>query len=295
MTNRIVVGLDGSEHSADALRWGAQVAEARGWPLVAATTWGYLDQRHPGGEARFESAYTDADARAALASYVEAALGAERAATVVQEAVNDLPAQGLCALAGPDDLLVLGARGRGGLRSLLLGSVSTACLHHSRGPVAIIRSGTVAGDGAGAGGGDPRVVAGIDGSAESEAALRWAAEHAAATGARLDVVHAWRAPAVAGAALAYAPVDPTVFRDGAREVLDRAVAAIADVPLAAPPTPVLVEDRAAAALLDRAGGAALLVVGARGLGGFTGLLLGSVSDQLARHAPCPVVVVRTAG
>src|SRR5690606_21577742 len=107
-----------------------------------------------------------------------------------------------------------------------------------------------------------------------------------------EVVHVWHAPVVTGSAFAAMPVDASVFETTARHVLDRMMATIRAVPLVEPAAAMLVEDRPARGLLDSAKGADLVVVGARGLGGFAGLLLGSVSDQVARHAPCPVVVVR---
>lgn len=289
MTNRIVVGVDGSEHSAEALRWASEVGAARGWPVTAVTVWAYLDQRHTDGEVRFDPKYTQADARTALARYVDDAVGAERATQIDQDVCNDLPANALVEVAAGAGLLVVGARGIGPIHSLLLGSVSSACLHHAPCPVAVIRSGLEV----------PtpherrRVVVGVDGSSEGQQALRWAAEHASATGSTLEVVHAWHTPVMTAGALAYVPIEVDTFETTAREVLDRMMTTITDVPLHEPASSILIQDRPTKALLDCAKGADLVVVGARGLGGFTGLLLGSVSDQLSRHAPCPVVVVRS--
>ena len=87
--------------------------------------------------------------------------------------------------------------------------------------------------------------------------------------------------------------DPSWFDEVAREGLDRAVDAALDA--AETPSPrverLVVQGDAARALLDVSSGADLVVVGSRGRGGFTGLLLGSVSQQCATHARCPVVVV----
>jgi nucleotide-binding universal stress UspA family protein len=83
------------------------------------------------------------------------------------------------------------------------------------------------------------------------------------------------------------------IRNGAEALLAEAVAeatAAGDVTI----EQRVVEGPAATALIEAAKGAELLVVGSRGHGGFTGLLLGSVSDQVANHAPCPVVIVRPA-
>ena len=133
----------------------------------------------------------------------------------------------------------------------------------------------------------PRIVVGVDRSRGAEAALRWAADEARLRGADLEVVHCWANYPI-GTELAY--VDPTLFEEGAATVLTEALAHLGDVD-GVEVKSRLVRGAAAPALLDAGDGAALLVVGARGHGGFTGLLLGSVSQQVSHHAPCPVVIV----
>ena len=130
------------------------------------------------------------------------------------------------------------------------------------------------------------VVAGIDGSESSRRALAWAAEEARLRGARLRVVHAWSYLDQAGGAF-----DPTYSEDDARQLLDEAVTAAGIETGGLDIERKTVNDLPARGLLDAAGDADLLVVGARGMGGFRGLLLGSVSQQVAQHAPCPVVIV----
>jgi nucleotide-binding universal stress UspA family protein len=136
------------------------------------------------------------------------------------------------------------------------------------------------------------IVVGVDGSEHSIAALRWAVEEARLRQARVLAVYAWRPPHVSTAheALHVLEVELDLGQE-ARELLKTIVAE------AVPGTDVEIEQvvsegSAASALLDAAEGADLLVVGSRGRGGFTGLLLGSVSQQVAQHARCPVVVVR---
>ena len=127
------------------------------------------------------------------------------------------------------------------------------------------------------------VVVGVDGSEQSQLALTWAADEAKLRGARLRAVHAWSYLNQAGGTF-----DPTYGDDDARRLLQEAVAGLdgdLDVEL------VVVNDLPARGLLDSAQDADLLVVGARGIGGFRGLLLGSVSQQVAQYAPCPVVIV----
>jgi nucleotide-binding universal stress UspA family protein len=141
-----------------------------------------------------------------------------------------------------------------------------------------------------------RVVVGIDGSATSIEALRWALAEARVRGATLDVVHAWEYPAVTIAPYGGVTV-PVLDRDElekvAEQIADRAVRGVVDAD-DGPPVPVSVVNRmgkASEVLLAEAKGAAMVVVGARGRGGFASLLLGSVSSQVGHHAPVPVVVI----
>ena len=137
------------------------------------------------------------------------------------------------------------------------------------------------------------IVVGIDGSETSKAALRWAVEEARLRHACVRAVHAWwvvpmlkpggqLAPDAAdwGAEDATEPV---------RAFVTETVGEQTDVEI----TPIAVQgEQASAALVDAAKDADLLVVGSRGAGGFSGLLLGSISQQCAHHAPCPIVIVR---
>lgn len=132
-----------------------------------------------------------------------------------------------------------------------------------------------------------RIVVGVDGSPASLDALRWAAHQAELTGASLEAVTSWSYPTTYGFPV-IANID---WEQGARTVLDQA---IADALGEAGHVVVrrVAEGHPARLLADLSVGADLLVVGSRGHGGFTGLLLGSVSEHVVTHAPCPVVVVR---
>jgi nucleotide-binding universal stress UspA family protein len=283
---KVVVGVDGSAGSVRALTWAADVAKARGWQLEAVMVWDLLDQHHV-GEHRFDPDYDEQRALAALRHHVEAALG-DGADAVSQRAVLDISARGLLEAADGAALVVVGARGLGGFKGLLLGSVSQHVLHHATGPVAVVHE-------AGAPVASGRVVVGVDGSENGTAALRWAAEHAAATGGLVEAVHAWHPPYVGGELFASVPIAYEDCRAAAQLDLERALGEVAVDPEATPLEPVLVQGAAAPALIDASAGASVVVVGARGLGGFAGLLLGSVSAQVARHAHCPVVVVPVGG
>jgi nucleotide-binding universal stress UspA family protein len=141
---------------------------------------------------------------------------------------------------------------------------------------------------AGPGIGEARVVVGMDGSGHSLQALRWGARLAAMFGARVDAVAAWDYPASFG--LSAVPSDWDPARD-MQHVLDDSVRAVfGDHPPAGLRRQVR-EGGAAKVLLDASQGAVMLVVGSRGHGGFAGLLLGSVSANVAEHASCPVLVI----
>ena len=139
-----------------------------------------------------------------------------------------------------------------------------------------------------------RIVVGVDASECSRAALAWALEEARLRRAGVVAVHAWTVPTVSTTheALHLIDIDFAPFREAAQELLEAAIAEVAagtDVEL----TTLVTEGPPAPALMAAARDADLLVVGSRGLGGFKELLLGSVSHQVAHHAPCPVVIVRT--
>ena len=297
---QIVVGVDGSEHSGVALRWAAREAELRGGGLHALTAvlvWDLFNQRHADGSKRFDPDYDVARADAALLATLEGALGAEAAASVVRKPVCDVPAQGLLDAAKGADLLVVGARGLGGFRGLLLGSVSQQCLHHAPGPIAVVRPSEDADDATGAAPGagatGERVVVGVDGSDGSRVATGWAVTEARLRGATLQAVHAWEVPMIYGPVGIGFPYDTSGLESAARELLDEVVdGALADADGAAVDVERIVSAGGpASSILETAAGADLVVIGRRGLGGFQRLLLGSVSEHVARHAPCPVVVM----
>jgi nucleotide-binding universal stress UspA family protein len=138
-----------------------------------------------------------------------------------------------------------------------------------------------------------RIVVGIDGSDQSKEALRWALDEARLRDASVDVVYAWTMPVYVGyGAAAGAVIDPAEIRQAAREKIDTVVEEVVGGKRDVQIERKAVEGLAAAALVEEAEGADLLVVGSRGHGGFAGLLLGSVSQQCSHHAPCPVVIVR---
>lgn len=138
-----------------------------------------------------------------------------------------------------------------------------------------------------------RIVVGVDDSAGGRAALAWALEEAELRHSQLEVVHAWTLPLAEGWNREW-PTDAAWFGDQARQLVDKLIAEQhVDESSTVEIVPMPVEcEGPAFGLLDRAKGADLLVLGSRGRGGFTGLLLGSVSTQCVHHASCSVVVVK---
>jgi len=138
-----------------------------------------------------------------------------------------------------------------------------------------------------------RIVVGFDGSAYAEAALEWAARQAELTGATVQAVTAWEWPTSYGWPLPVSEdYDPA--RDAGKTVGKGISTAQSQHPGVTIES-VIVEGYAAAVLVERSEGADLLVVGTRGHGRFTGMLLGSVSEHCVTHARCPVLVVREGG
>lgn len=142
--------------------------------------------------------------------------------------------------------------------------------------------------------GPGRIVVGVDGSDASKEALRWAVRQAGYTGGTVEALSAWDFPHFHGS-LGWLPPpssDEAALQARALDELEEAVAAAVGP---RPPVAIRSEVRygtAAGVLIDASRGAEILVVGARGVGGFSGLLLGSVSQHCVQHAACPVVVVR---
>ena len=214
----------------------------------------------------------------------------DRAATAPRRldkiVVADSPARALLDTAKRADLLVVGTRGHGGFTGLLLGSVSSQCVHHASCPVAVIRGHVNESSESPR---RPDIVVGVDGSDCGHAALSWAIAEAARRTAPLVALAAWSWLDQPG------EFEPDFGAADIKSIADAAVERARDEVADGVNVEIeirLVNDRPAHALIEASTEAGTLVVGSRGLGGFRGLLLGSVSNKCAHHAHCPVVVVR---
>ncbi|WP_028927837.1 universal stress protein [Pseudonocardia acaciae] len=289
----VVAGVDGSESSRRAARWAAAAAARRKvalslvhavdvTPYTAAA--GYVPP-----QGLFE-ALLDEGREWLLTAKAE--IGAAYPALSVEvEAEIAHPARMLLARSERAGLVVLGASGSGGLAGVLAGSTALALAAHGRCPVAVVRGpepGLAPPD-------DGPVVVGVDGSPDSEAAVAIGFEEASLRGARLIAVHAWNGfdPDEYSAVRRFVD-DWASIETSEREVLAERLAGWRDKYPDVDVRRVVSRRRPAPCLLRHAAGAALLVVGSRGRGGFTGMLLGSTSRTLVQHAPCPVIVARPA-
>jgi nucleotide-binding universal stress UspA family protein len=132
------------------------------------------------------------------------------------------------------------------------------------------------------------IVVAVDGSPSSAQALRWAARQAALTGGEVHAVTAWHFPDYDGWGTV---IDDVNWAENGRTILEQTIKEALEPAAADRVERHVLEGHPAQVLLDRAADADLLVVGSRGHGGFAGMLLGSVSQHVVAHAPCPVVVV----
>jgi nucleotide-binding universal stress UspA family protein len=138
------------------------------------------------------------------------------------------------------------------------------------------------------------IVVGVDGSTTSRDALVWAMRQATLTGAPVRAVNVWHHPSEV-----FTPAEPgsrLLLPDPERNAADELAMVVsqADERTGVPLEQRVVEGQTIPVLLEQAQDASLLVLGSRGRGAFTGMLLGSVSEHCVSHASCPVAVVRSA-
>ena len=282
--SRVVVGVDGSPLSVAAVGHAARLAAARGLDLVVLHAFAAdLPMLGFGGGA--DRGEVDAHAHRLLADGVARAHAVDPSLTVTTLVRDGFASQALVDASRTAALVVVGARGHGVLSRAGVGAVAMQVVTHARCPVLVVgHESAAAGDGG-------RVVVGVDGSKASLKALGTAFDEAAHTGASLDVVHAWQ-PRGAG--------DPTLSASSSwssyEADLESSVEGALGPRRAAQPD-VKVEQEVvrgdpAKALVDRSEGAALLVVGSRGAGGFDGLHVGSTALQLMGRSHAPILVVR---
>lgn len=285
----IVVGVDASASALQAALWAAAEAAQRREPmrLVSAVdntefTYGawlaptqeYLDELDAGG-------------RQVLADVADAIHRAHPDVDVTTDLHRAGPVASLIEESDGALMVVVGSRGMGGFRSMLVGSTAVTIAAHAHCPVAVVRGS--APDEA------PRtdgpVIVGVDGSATSDNAVATAFDEASWRGAELVAVHTWTEPGVFNHPQ---PADEQAQDTREQEVLAERLAGWQEKYPDVTVSRFVSKGSPVDGLLDNAAGAQLLVVGSRGHGGFTSMLLGSTSQALVYHATCPTLVVRPA-
>ncbi|HEY9310773.1 universal stress protein [Williamsia sp.] len=286
MSRPIVVGVDNSDHARQAALWAADAAARDNLDLVVIGA--YNTQAPAYGLAAL--AYVPdmtGELQLAAAKAVREAVtrihDTHPGVSVSSRIVHGNPASTLIAESRDAALLVVGTRGLGSVRGMIAGSVSSAVAAHASCPVAVISNPSPTGP----------VVVGIDGSSVSDAALAAAFHHAHLRQTQLSVVHTWTdltSEAVHDLNIPAEQLSSTA--DRAHEVVAEHLAQYA---ISYPQVKIeqtIIPGSPAPELLRAATHAQLLVAGSRGRGGFTGLLLGSVSQTILHHAPCPVLIVK---
>ncbi|MFG1625361.1 universal stress protein [Kribbella sp. NPDC049227] len=284
----IVVGYDGSPGSQSALRWavGEAVRELAPLRILEAFELIVTVRPTPGHVVPLDALRT---ARQKGLDAVADTVRLQHPELQVETSlVGGAAVPALLDEAGRARLVVLGSRGLGGWSGLLVGSVAVQVTTHARCPVIVIPHDLRPHAHEGA-----TVAVGVDGSKVSAKAIDFAFDQAEALHARVVALHAWSSPFLTysdGASMLQFDEDK-IQEEGRLLVAESVAGAAADHP-DVQWTTELVSGSAAQALVRRANSADLVVVGSRGRGGFTGLLLGSVGQSVLHHAQSPVAIVR---
>lgn len=284
----MIVGVDGSEGSIEALRWAAHEAARRHWPVHVMTCTQLPVSVEAGMVGAGALAGSTMDAIVLEQEHINQravdlarsfGLGLE----VSGETVLGAAGYALVSASHEEDLVVVGATSHPGRLADVLGSVSTVVAHRAKGPVVVVHGSDRRDDVI------SRIVVGVDGSAGSDEALLWAAEEALRCGAELVLVHGWVYPYVGARTGVSEPRRHAARRD-AHAGSERTEGARGGIVGALPLHHHRGEPRQGAhrrRRRSRPGGR-----GVRGHGGFAALMLGSVSRTVLQHSPRPVAVIR---
>lgn len=285
---RVVVGVDGTEGSIEALRWAAHEAARRRWPLRVITCAELPVAVEAGlvGAGTVDEATVSglvADRTAVNERAVQLAGSFGLSLEVSGEVVLGAAGYAITGSTESDDIVVVGATSHPGRLADVLGTVATMVAHRARGPVAVVH-GTERRDAA-----IGRILVGVDGSPGSDAALEWAVEEAFRCSAELVLVHGWSYPYVGARTGISEPRNE--MRLDAMRTLEASARHAKELAPSLRIHPIVCEQGPAKAIIDAAKDADLVVVGTRGHGGFAALVMGSVSRTVLQHSPVPVVVV----
>jgi nucleotide-binding universal stress UspA family protein len=293
VASRIIVGVDGSEQSQAALGWALGQAELVGADLVLAHTWNPDSYATPAMAGvvpdMIQAGALNDEAEELAQAWLDdlvAATVARTTASVSGVLASGSPAGHILDLSAEATMVVVGNRGRGGLRSAVLGSTSQQIAHHAQCPVVVVRDSAATSAN--------QVVVGVDGSPASLVALREAFAQAKLRGASLLMVHAW-STSFAGTLVNSGQYFDRVRASEVDEgwaLLNQSLAELKATDQSVEIIERLEQGSPAAAIIEASKEAVLTVVGSRGRGGFAGLVLGSVSGSVLAHADSAVMVIR---
>lgn len=285
----VVVGVDGSPSSDFALGWAVDEARRTGRPLHvvhALENEVVLSDKHQLGT---KEAPPSSDP--VLTAATDAVLAIAPEVRTTPHSVTGFAPPTLIAASKIAETVVVGSHGRSAIPTALLGSVSQQVAIHSSCAVVVVRENGTQGN-AGSG----RVVVGVDGSEASEPALAYAFAYAASTGSSLTAVHTWWWEPLEGVSLGEPWIgDWTQIASQEAALVSELLAGWSQTYPDVPVRSHVVRGDPVVELLDQSHGASLLVVGSRGVGGFIGLLLGSVSRRILKRSTGPVAIVRSVG
>ncbi|MDR0435642.1 MAG: universal stress protein [Propionibacteriaceae bacterium] len=288
---RIVVGYDNSPGAIGALTYAAALAASRGLALVILLALSHLNpaDRRTARALKVDPNYIEtssARSQAQLDEVVGQVIASHPQLEVSSLLLAEDPAGALAAASKDAALVVVGARGHSSEKRLpLLGGTAAELITHAQGPVMVVPEGDHTLN-------SGPVVIGLQDAPDSLAASEIAAAEALRRGVPLVAMYAWDIAPELGDFSAMVRLDPEQTHRDLDAMLRELVA-----PLEEAHPELIVERRvvqgsARVALVDASRNASLVVVGSRGLGGFAGLLLGSVSRSVTREALCPVIVAR---
>ncbi|APT87822.1 MULTISPECIES: universal stress protein [Corynebacterium] len=288
----VVVAVDGSDASKNAVRWAANTALKRGIPLRIAASYTMPQFLYAEGMVPPKELFDDLQAET-LEKIDEARAVAHEIAPEIKighTVAEGSPIDMLLEMSKDVTMIVMGSRGMGGLSGMVMGSVSASVVAHASCPVVVVREDNPVTESTKYG----PVVVGVDGSEVSHKATDYAFREAQARGAELIAVHTWMDMQVQAslAGLAAAQAEWAEIEREQGELLTSRLSEFQEKYPEVKVKKIIARDRPVRALADAAEGAQLLVVGSHGRGGFKGMLLGSTSRALLQAAPCPMMVVR---
>jgi nucleotide-binding universal stress UspA family protein len=289
----IVIGVDGSAGSQNAIRWGLALAERRGAPVRLIHA--FEPAMH---DIRIGSAYdvgVGGDFYDAVRDHLEAAHGKARTRhpdlQITSELIDEGASAALIESSRTADTVVIGKHGVGGFSTMVAGSTTMKVATHAHCTVVAVpndEAQAFAGTG---------IVVGVDGSEVSTTAIAYAFREASETGQTLTAVHAWTDPLTPTALGTSIPAlyDATVYSRDQDILLAESLAGWAESYPDVSVSRRVLNEHPVHSLATVAGQARLLVVGCRGRGALRSMLLGSVSHGVLHLATCPVAVVHDHG